>query len=109
MSVRMTRRGVVSVSDMVDAYIRDMKIASGLNTQRIFEAWDACSGASAYTLKKFFRDGKLYVTLGSSMVRNQLFFQKDLIMKKINDCLLEDDLFVKDDPKVGLLREIILK
>ena len=65
------------MDELVKQYIRSMKLAAGLNTQRIFAAWDACSGAGEFTLKRFFRDGKLYITLSSSVVRNQLHFQKE--------------------------------
>lgn len=94
---------------IVEQFIRSMKIAAGLNTQRIFEAWDVCSGAAPYTLKRFFRDGKLYITLCSSVYRSQLWMQRDLIVAKMNAFLREDSLFVKDYPKVGYVKELILK
>lgn len=94
---------------IVEQFIRSMKIAAGLNTQRIFEAWDVCSGAAPYTLKRFFRDGKLYITLRSSVYRSQLWMQRDLIVAKMNAFLREDSLFVKDYPKVGYVKELILK
>ena len=34
-----------SMEELVQQYIKSMKLAAGLNTQRIFEAWNACSGA----------------------------------------------------------------
>jgi hypothetical protein len=86
-----------------------MKIAAGLNTQRIFEAWDACSGAGPFTLKRFFRDGRLYITLNSSVIRNQLYFQKDVLVEKMNDWLSRDKLFTADNRTVNFIRELILK
>lgn len=97
------------MDSIVREYIRQMKIAAGLNTQRIFAAWDACSGAGPYTLKRFFRDGKLYITLNSSVLRSQLFLQRDLLIEKMNRFLSEDQLFTQDNRTVGYIRELILK
>lgn len=109
MAVRIHRKEAVSMDSIVREYIRQMKIAAGLNTQRIFAAWDACSGAGPYTLKRFFRDGKLYITLNSSVLRSQLFLQRDLLIEKMNRFLSEDQLFTQDNRTVGYIRELILK
>jgi len=97
------------MDEMVPMYIRTMKLSAGLNTQRVFAAWDEVSGVKDYTLRKFYRDGKLHVTLSSSMVRSHLEFQKDAILLALNDFLMKDRLFIKDYDKVGFVKEIILK
>jgi hypothetical protein len=97
------------MEELVQMFIKSMKLSAGLNTRRIFEAWDAASGASRYTLRRYFRDGKLYITLNSSMVRNQLGFQKAELVDRINEILREDELFLKDDPQVKYVEELILK
>ena len=97
------------MDELVKQYIRSMKLAAGLNTQRIFAAWDACSGAGEFTLRRFFRDGKLYITLSSSVVRNQLHFQKEDLVEKMNRFLTEDSLFTQDNRTVGYIEELILK
>ena len=97
------------MDELVKQYIKSMKLASGLNTQRIFEAWDACSGAGEFTLKRYFRDGKLYITLSSSVVRTQLHFQKQDLVEKMNRFLLDDSLFTEDNSTVGFIQELILK
>jgi len=107
--VRIHRKEAVSMDEVVKQYIRSMKIAAGLNTQRIFAAWDACSGAGEFTLKRFFRDGKLYITLGSSVIRSQLYFQKDILIEKMNRFLSQDSLFTEDNHTVGYVKELILK
>ena len=107
--VRIHRKEAVSMDEVVKQYIRSMKIAAGLNTQRIFAAWDACSGAGEFTLKRFFRDGKLYITLGSSVIRSQLYFQKDILIEKMNRFLSQDFLFTEDNHAVGYIKELILK
>lgn len=106
---RLPRKKALGMDEVVDMYIREMKLSAGLNTQRIFAAWDDVSGAASCTIGKFFRDGRLYITLNSSVVRNQLYFQRAILVGKMNSFLANDTLFVKDDPKVGYIKELILK
>lgn len=106
---RIARKTAQPMSEVIAEYIRAMKLASGLNTRRVFDAWGEASGASEYTSRMFFRDGRLHVTLTSSVVRNQLSFQKMLIMEKMNQILREDGLFVKDDPSTRYVSEIVLR
>ena len=107
--IRIHRKEAVSMDELVKQYIRSMKLAAVLNTQRIFAAWDACSGAGEFTLRRFFRDGKLYITLSSSVVRNQLHFQKEDLVEKMNRFLSNDSLFTEDNRTVGYIQELILK
>lgn len=97
------------MDQLVSAYIKQMKLAAGLNTQRIFEAWDLCSGAAPYTLRRYFRGGKLYITLSSSVIRNQLLFQKDALVEKMNQYLAQDPLFTRDNNTVGYIQTLVLK
>lgn len=106
---RISRKKTLSMDEVVSMYIKSMKLSSGLNTQCIFSAWDEASGAAPFTLKKFFRDGRLYITLNSSVVRNQLSFQKEALVEKMNDILSKNELFVRDDEKVSFVKELVLK
>lgn len=108
-NIRLHRKEAVGMDVLVSRYIKSMKLAAGLNTQRIFAAWDACSGAGPYTLRRFFRDGKLYITLNSSVIRNQLYFQKDVLVEKMNAHLAQDELFTADNRSVGYIQQLILK
>ena len=109
MAVQIHRKEAVSLETVVQQYIKSMKIAAGLNTQRIFAAWDACSGAGPFTLKRFVRGGKLYITLNSSVLRIQLYFQRDVLVEKIYAFLSEDALFTADNKTVNFVQELILK
>jgi hypothetical protein len=109
MAVRIHRKEAVGMEEIVQQYIKSMKLATGLNTQRVFAAWDACSGAAPFTLKRFFRSGKLYITLSSSVIRNQLYFQRDVLVEKMNAFLSTDDLFTPTDHTAPFIRELILK
>ncbi len=109
MAVRIHRKEAVGMDKVVQEFIKSMKLAAGLNTQRIFAAWDACSGAGPYTLKRFFRGGKLYITLSSSVIRNQLYFQRAVLIEKMNAYLSQDSLFTADNKTVGFITELILR
>lgn len=102
------RKEAVGMEQLVNDFIRDMKIASGINKLRAAEAWNTVSGASRYTLDVFLDKGILYVTLNSSMARNQLYFQKEILLSKINELLEADSLFVRK-PGSPALRNIVLK
>lgn len=108
-SVRFTRKKAITLEDAVGMYIKEMRIASGLNTRCIFSAWDNCSEAAKYTTRRYFRDGKLYITLSSSVVRERLRYRSDEMILRMNKALQEDELFTKDDPRVSFVKELILK
>ena len=108
-TVQIHRKEAMTMEEVVSAYIKQMKIAAGLNTQRIYAAWDACSGAAPYTMRRYFRGGKLYITLSSSVIRNQLLFQKDALMEKMNEYLTQDPLFTQDNNTVSFVQTLILK
>ena len=107
--VRLARKKAQPISEVFSEYIAQMKLASGLNTRRIFEAWDQASGAAAYTTRRYFRDGTLYITLSSSVVCNALSFQKDLLIQQINRILEQDELFTRDDPRVKYVTALKLR
>ena len=106
---RIGRKDAQGMEELIGLYIREMKLASGFNRQRVFEAWDAVSGASRYTIDRFFRDGMLYCTISSSVVRNQLYFQRDVLLRQINEYLDKDNMLVRDGKDGPLVRNLILK
>ena len=103
------RKDPVAMEELVPLLLKSMRLSAGLNTRRIYEAWDQVSGAGRHTLRHYFRDGKLTITLNSSMVRNQLGFQKAALLERINETLRQDALFQQDDPSVRFVEELILK
>ena len=106
---RVARKTALPLSELIQEYLRTSKLTSGLNTQRIFAAWDAASGAGRYTIRRFFRDGKLYITVDSSVVRSQLAFQRDTLLAKVNALLAQDELFTRSEGESDTVKELILK
>lgn len=103
-----SRRDAVGMDELVEEFIRDMKLTAGLNRQRIIAAWNAVSGAQRYTVDIFVKDKVVYCTMGSSMVRNQLYFQKDVLLNQLNEYLESDDLFVREGERPWV-KELILR
>lgn len=106
---RVARKTALPLSELIHEYLRASKLTSGLNTQRIFAAWDAASGAGRYTIRRFFRDGILYITVDSSVVRSQLTFQRDTLIAKVNALLAQDELFTRTEGDADIVKELILK
>lgn len=106
---RVARKTAAPLSDLIRTWLKSEHLTASLNTQRIFAAWDAASGAGRYTVRRYFRDGRLYITVDSSVVRSQLYFQREALVDKINALLGQDELFTRDDARVGLVQELILK
>ena len=106
---RLRRKEAVGMNQLVQDFIREMKIASGVNNVRVRAAWDAVTGASAYTMGVWLSRKVLTCNISSSVVRNQLYFQKDAILQRINDFLESDDIFVHDDGEGPAIKEIILR
>ena len=103
------RKEALSMEEVVEEFIKSAKLASGLNTQRVYAAWDEASGAGPFTLKRFFRGGTIYIILNSSVIRNQLYFQKEALIEKMNATLSGDRLFTADNRTVGYIQELVLK
>lgn len=106
---RLSRKDACSMDELIALYIKEMKLVSGLNRQRIFAAWDEASGASAYTVSRYVKNNVLYCSISSSVIRNRLYFQQDIILKKMNELLLEDELFVKNEGKNVFVKGIVLR
>lgn len=106
---KIERKTAQPVGDALRAYLKAYHLTPGLNTQRVFAAWDQASGAAAYTIRRWYRDGILYITLNSSVIRGQLNIQRQFLLEKINAILAGDELFSQDEPMVGYVKELRLK
>lgn len=106
---KLRRHEAVGMDELVNQFIRDMKLASGLNRQRAAEAWNAVSGAARYTLDVAFDRGMMICSISSSVVRNQLYFQRDILLARLNEHLASDPLFVSDKQEGPIVRNLILR
>jgi hypothetical protein len=105
---RLRRKDAVGMERLVKDFIREMRLSSGLDRQRAHEAWVEVSGAGKYTLDVSLDRGILYVSMSSSMARNQLYFQRDVLLQKVNEYLEKDELFI-GTPGMPAVKSIVLK
>ena len=105
---KLRRKEAVGMQLLVREFIKDMKISRGMNAQRAAVIWNEVSGAGRYTLDVRYDRGILTCTISSSVVRNQLYFQRDALLKSMNVRLAEDDPFVHDG-EGPFIKTIILK
>lgn len=94
------------MDELVTQFIREMKLSSGLEKQRVAEVWNEVSGAGRYTLDVIYERGVMTCLISSSVVRNQLYFHRDLLLKKLNETLSEDTLF---EGKDNIVKNLILR
>ena len=108
MSNRIARKEAIPLLEAFKQMFAESGARYSHNTQRIFIAWNEVSGAPQYTIKRFFKDGKLYISLSSSVVCSQLAMQKDVLLRKINAVLAGDELYIGQE-KEGPVKELILR
>ena len=82
------------VGDVLSEIIKINKLESGLNQVSVIDAWKNLmgNGVNNYTSNVALRHGTLYVELTSAVLREELSYGKDKIIKMINDysCLSVD-------------------
>lgn len=106
---RITRKYPQTMQEVLKDFIQEEHLSAGHNNQLIFEAWDEASGAGAYSVKRYFREGTLTITLSSSMVRSSLNSRKEAIIKDINDRLTANPLFIRNDRFSHLVTKLVLR
>ena len=106
---RFRRQEAVGMDALVKEFIREMHLSAGLNRQRIEEAWAKVSDAGMYTLDIRYDKGVLYCTINSSMVRNQLYFQQDVLVQALNEELRNDELLIWDWSKGPCIKSLVLR
>ena len=107
--VRLDRKEAVRMDTLIRTFLKANRMTAKVNTERIYRAWNAVSGAEAVTLRRYYRNGTLIITLSSAVYRSQLFPQRALLVEKINRFLADDPLFTQEDQFVGLVQNLILK
>lgn len=92
----MKRENTQLIKDVLQEFIKEERLEDGLQRVRIFGAWDLVVGdaGARATTSKFFRDGILYCTINSSIIRTQLYYRKEEIVLMINK-MLNDNIVSK--------------
>ena len=85
----MRRQKAVLLGDLFGEFLKSEGLEQGIKRMEVFEAWDTVVGdrIAGLSSEKFFKDGRLYCKISSSVARTQLFTQRVEIIKKINDIM----------------------
>ena len=88
----MKRENTQLIKDVLQEFIKEERLEDGLQRVRIFGTWDLVVGdaGARATTSKFFRDGILYCTINSSIIRTQLYYRKEEIVQQMNKLLSSD-------------------
>ena len=85
----MKRENTQLIKAIIEEFIKEERLEEGLNRTRLFKAWDLVVGeiGAKATTNKFFKDGVLYCTINSSMIRTQMYYRKEDIISHMNKML----------------------
>lgn len=85
-----------TIGDVLKQIIQTNKLQPGMDQVSVKEAWVALmgNGVNSYTKNVVLKGSTLYVELTSAVLREELSYGKDKIIKMINDELRRD--IVKD-------------
>ncbi|WP_462318806.1 DciA family protein [Marinilabilia sp.] len=81
------KKSVQPLEDILKEIVGQPSISKGIYHSRIPKAWKEVMGPSVarVTRNVWFREGVIYVTLHSSIIRNELLMHHDKIVSNLND------------------------
>ncbi|MGG8495729.1 DUF721 domain-containing protein [Tenacibaculum sp. TC6] len=81
-----------SIKDLMGAFIQENNLKKGFQKIHIEEAWAKLMGAgvASYTDEVKLQNGTLFVRLRSSVLREELSYGKDKIVRMLNEEMGED-------------------
>lgn len=83
----MKRNNTEQVGDVIRKFLRQSGLESPLNEFRLVDAWRDVVGPTIakYTLNLYIRNQTLIVHLSSSVLRQELQMQREMLVKHLND------------------------
>ncbi len=96
----MQRKEIQKIDSLLDQFIKSNKLEKGLAEYRLVKSWKDLLGVTIArkTKSMHIRNRKLFVTLHSSVVRNELSMIKDTLIKRLNEAAgmnVIDDIILK--------------
>ena len=86
----------ISLQDAIQQFLQKSRLKSGIQALRIEEIWEQVMGKTIakYTDKIQIINHTLYITSTVAPLKNELLYQKEKIIERVNDALGEK--LVKD-------------
>ncbi len=92
--------GEISLQDAIKQFLNQSRLKSGIQSLRIEDIWEEMMGKtiSKYTDKIQIINHTLYITTTVAPLKNELLYQKEKIIERINEALGEK-----------LVKEVVIK
>lgn len=83
--------GEVSIREAMEQFLRSSRLKQGINSVRVEELWEELMGKtiSKYTEKLEIKGNTLFISTQMAPLKNELLYQKEKIMERINEALGE--------------------
>jgi len=92
--------GEISLQDAIQEFLKKSRLKSGIQAMQIEEIWETLMGKTIakYTDKIQIINSTLFITTTVAPLKNELFYQKEKIIARVNEALGEK-----------LVKEVIIK
>lgn len=96
----MEKKDIQKIDTLLDQYVKANHLERGLAEYRLKKSWNDLLGVSIARKTKniYIRNRKLFVTLHSSVVRNELSMMKETLILRLNEAAgmkVIDDIVLK--------------
>ena len=106
---RMARKYPIPVRQAIQEWLVSEGLGPAYNAHIIARVWNEVSGMEPYTGRVWFKDGTLFVTLTSSVVRSRLSLMTGELAGRINEALFQDEMFIRGKAFTRYVNQIVLK
>ena len=81
----------ISLQDAIQQFLKNSRLKSGIQAMRIEDVWEEIMGKTVakYTDKIQLINSTLYITSSVAPLKNELLYQKEKIIERINEALGE--------------------
>ncbi len=88
----MEKSNTQSLGEAIRAYLKESQLEKPLKERQLISSWESLLGKSSARATRdiYIKDGKLYVYLSSSVIRNELYMLQDEIIRKLNEAAGEE-------------------
>lgn len=82
---------MLSLSDAIKEFLKKSRLKTGIQAMQIEEVWEQIMGKTVakYTDKIQIINQTLFITTNVAPLKNELLYQRDTILKRVNDALGE--------------------
>jgi predicted nucleic acid-binding Zn ribbon protein len=88
----MEKADIRKIRDVLQEFLRENKLDVKLRERGLIDSWEELMGKtiSRATKKIYIKEGKLFIVISSSVIRNELYMLKQEIVRKLNEKAGED-------------------